>query len=99
MDTSLHDLITRTFATVEAKDLDAIMSVFADDAVVIDPHFPTSQMQGKVAITEGFQEAITRGCKHTNRTGHMGSWDSFCTLQHRHCIGQLSRLKVYDKMR
>ncbi len=41
MDTSLHDLITRTFATVEAKDLDAMMSVFADDAVVIDPHFPT----------------------------------------------------------
>jgi ketosteroid isomerase-like protein len=59
MDTSLHDLITRTFATVEAKDLDAMMSVFADDAVVIDPHFPTPQMQGKAAITEGFRGAIT----------------------------------------
>jgi hypothetical protein len=35
MDTSLHDLITRTFATVEVKDLDAMMSVFATDAVVI----------------------------------------------------------------
>ncbi len=40
-DTSLHDLIKRTFATVEAKDLDAIMSVFADDAIVIDSHLPT----------------------------------------------------------
>jgi ketosteroid isomerase-like protein len=59
MDTSLHDLITRTFATVEARDLDAMMSVFADDAVVIDPHFPTPQMQGKAAITEGFRGAIT----------------------------------------
>ena len=59
MDTSLHDLITRTFATVEAKDLDAMMSVFADDAVVIDPHFPTPHMQGKAAITEGFRGAIT----------------------------------------
>lgn len=32
--TSLHDLVTRTFATVEAKDLEAMMHVFADDAVV-----------------------------------------------------------------
>ena len=59
MDTTLHDLITRTFATFEARDLDAMMSVFADDAVVIDPHFPTPQMQGKAAITEGFRGAIT----------------------------------------
>ena len=27
--TSLHDLITHTFATIEAKDLEAMMSVFA----------------------------------------------------------------------
>lgn len=59
MDTSLHDLITRTFATVEAKDLDAMMSVFAEDAVVIDPHFPMPQMQGKAAITEGFRGAMS----------------------------------------
>lgn len=57
--TSLHDLITRTFATVEAKDLDAMMSVFADDAVVIDPHFLKPRMQGKAAITEAFREAMS----------------------------------------
>lgn len=28
IDTSLHDLITRTFATIKAKDLDAMMSLF-----------------------------------------------------------------------
>ena len=56
--TSLHDLVIRTFATVEAKDLEAMMSVFADDAVVIDPHFPTPQMQGKTAIREGFRRAM-----------------------------------------
>jgi ketosteroid isomerase-like protein len=50
--TSLHDLVIRTFATVEAKDLEAMMSLFADDAVVIDPHFPTPQMQGKAAIIQ-----------------------------------------------
>jgi len=59
MDKFLHELITRTFAAVEAKDLDGMMSVFADDAVVIDPHFPTPQMQGKADITEGFRRAIT----------------------------------------
>ena len=58
-DTSLHDLITRTFATLEARDLDAIMSVFAEDAVVIDPHFPTLRMQGKAAIREGFRGAMS----------------------------------------
>jgi ketosteroid isomerase-like protein len=43
-DTSLSALITYTFAAVEAKDLDALLRVFADDAVVIDPHFPTRQL-------------------------------------------------------
>ena len=58
-DTSLHDLITHTFATIEARDLDAMMSLFADDAVVIDPHFATPRMQGKAVITESFREAIS----------------------------------------
>ncbi len=49
---SLHDLVTRTFATVEAKDRDPMMRFFAYDAVLVDPHFPASQMQGKPAITE-----------------------------------------------
>jgi ketosteroid isomerase-like protein len=58
-DTSLHDLVTHTFAMVEAKDLEAMMRVFADDAVVIDPHFPTLRMQGKAAIMEGFRGAMS----------------------------------------
>ena len=57
--TSLHDLVIRTFATVEAKDLEAMMSLFADDAVVIDPHFPTPRMQGKAAIREAFRGAMS----------------------------------------
>ena len=58
MDTPLHDLVNRTFAAVEAKDLDAMVGVFADDALVIDPHYPTPRMQGKPAITEGFRWGI-----------------------------------------
>jgi len=57
--TSLHDLVIRTFATVEANDLEAMMSLFADDAIVIDPHFPTPQMQGKAVITEAFRGAMS----------------------------------------
>ncbi len=58
MDTPLHDLVTRTFAAVEAKDLDAMVGVFAEDALVIDPHYPTPRMRGKPAITEGFRWGI-----------------------------------------
>src|SRR5437660_9476792 len=58
MDTSLHDLIMHTFATLEAKDLEAMMSLLAAEAVVIDPHFPTPRMQGKAVITEGFRGAM-----------------------------------------
>jgi ketosteroid isomerase-like protein len=58
-DTSLHDLVIRTFATVETKDLEAMMSLFADDAVVIDPHFPTPRMQGKATIRKGFRGAMS----------------------------------------
>ena len=58
MHTSLHNLISHTFATVEAKNLDAMMSVFAEDAIVIDPHFPTPRMQGKAAITQGLRGAM-----------------------------------------
>jgi ketosteroid isomerase-like protein len=57
-DTALQELVTHTFATLEAKDLDALLGVFADDAVVIDPHFPQVQLKGKAAITEGFREAM-----------------------------------------
>ncbi len=58
-DTSLQNVVTRTFTTLEAKDLDAMLNLFADDAVLIDPHFPTSPMQGKAAIKKGFQGAIS----------------------------------------
>jgi ketosteroid isomerase-like protein len=51
MSLSLHTLVIRTFASVEAKDLDGTMSLFAEDAVVIDPHFRDPRIEGKAAIT------------------------------------------------
>jgi len=57
--TTLHGLVIRTFATLQAKDLETLMRLFADDAVVIDPHFPTPRMQGKATIRKGFREAMS----------------------------------------
>ena len=57
--TAIHDLVRRTFATLQAKDLETLMQMFADDAVVIDPHFPTPRMQGKASIRKGFGEAMS----------------------------------------
>ena len=59
MDTSLHELVIRTFATLEAMDLEVMMRLFAEDAVLIDPHFPTPHMQGKAVIAEGFRGAMS----------------------------------------
>src|ERR1700730_18572895 len=53
MNTPLHDLIERLFAAIEAKDLDTFLQCIAEDAVFIDPHYPSPVMNGKVAITDG----------------------------------------------
>jgi ketosteroid isomerase-like protein len=58
MNPSLQDLVTRTFVGVEAKDLNLMMGLFADDAVLIDPHFPVPRLQGKAAIAEGLRGAF-----------------------------------------
>ncbi len=57
--TALQDLVSSTFATLEAKDIEAIMPQFVKDAVLIDPHFPKPRMQGKAAISKGLGEAMS----------------------------------------
>jgi ketosteroid isomerase-like protein len=60
MESSLRGLIDRIFAAMQAKNLDNVMSQFADDAVLIDPHFPHPRMEGKAVIAEGLQRAMTQ---------------------------------------
>lgn len=55
MDTTLRTVIERSFATVEAKDMAGMLSFFADNAIFIDPHYPTPRMVGKLAIAKGVQ--------------------------------------------
>jgi ketosteroid isomerase-like protein len=40
---------------VMAKDIDAALATFADDAVLIDPHYPEPRMKGRAAIERGLR--------------------------------------------
>ena len=50
--------VEQLFAAFAAKDLDVVMALFAEDAVVFDPHYPTPLMAGKAAIRSGFEWAF-----------------------------------------
>ncbi|HEX6287965.1 MAG TPA: nuclear transport factor 2 family protein [Herpetosiphonaceae bacterium] len=58
MAASAYDLVASCFAAIESKDLAAVLSYFADDAVLIDPHYPNPHMVGKPAIAEGLAWAF-----------------------------------------
>jgi ketosteroid isomerase-like protein len=55
MSSTLKTLVEHTFAAVETMNLDAVLAVFADDAVLFDPHYPQPHMAGKAAIAEGLR--------------------------------------------
>ena len=50
--------IERMFAAFMAKDMDAVLALFADDAVMLDPHYPVREMRGKAAIRQGLEWAF-----------------------------------------
>ena len=53
MSTPLRTLIEQAFAAVEAKDLEVVLGYFAEEAILIDPHYPSPVMAGKAAIEDG----------------------------------------------
>jgi len=58
MAVSLPNLIDQLFLAVQTKDLPGVLACFADDAILIDPHYPTPRMVGKQAISEGVRWAF-----------------------------------------
>lgn len=38
-----------------ARNLTSLMALFADNAIVYDPHYPVPEMKGKAAIQRGFE--------------------------------------------
>ncbi|NWJ48413.1 MAG: nuclear transport factor 2 family protein [Chloroflexi bacterium] len=46
---------TRLLAAFENKDLQTILAAFAEDGILIDPHYPQVEMRGKAAIERGIK--------------------------------------------
>jgi ketosteroid isomerase-like protein len=74
-----------------AKDVDAALAVFADDAVVIDPHYPEPRMQGRAAIERGFRWGLSSlekpGFSIRNRAA-AGEIEFFeCDTRHKLSLG------------
>ncbi|MGA2793396.1 MAG: nuclear transport factor 2 family protein [Roseiarcus sp.] len=53
------DLFNRLIDAFVAKDIDAVMGLFADDALLVDPHYPVSRMQGRAAIERGIRWGLS----------------------------------------
>ena len=58
MSDEVPEAVTGLLAALQAKDLDGALRWFADDALVIDPHYPMPRMAGKAAIAAGLQWAF-----------------------------------------
>ena len=56
---TIPELVQQLIAAFEARDLPAALALFAGDAMVIDPHYPVTEMKGKAAIKQGFEWAFT----------------------------------------
>jgi ketosteroid isomerase-like protein len=50
--------IQRLIDAFEAKDLEAVLAEFAEDAYIYDPHYPQTDMVGKDAIRQGMEWAF-----------------------------------------
>jgi ketosteroid isomerase-like protein len=52
-------LFNQLIAAFVAKDLEAVMALFAEDAVLIDPHYPEPRMRGRAAIERGIRWGLS----------------------------------------
>ena len=55
MSTPLRATVEQLIGAFEARDLGAVLALLADDAVLIDPHYPSPRMRGKGAIAGGLR--------------------------------------------
>lgn len=55
---SAAELLLAVFRAAEAKDVDGVLALLADDAVFIDPHYPRVENRGKAQIRESLQWGI-----------------------------------------
>lgn len=67
----ISELAQRLITAFEAKDMSAIMDCFANDAIMIDPHYPQAKMEGKAAITQGISWTFSSMIKPSFTIKHM----------------------------
>jgi ketosteroid isomerase-like protein len=68
-----------------AKDLDAALAFFAEDALLIDPHYPEPRMKGRAAIERG----VKWGLESLERPGF--------SIRNRACSGTIEFYEVDTK--
>ncbi len=56
---TIPELFQQLVAAFETRDLPAALDLFAEDAVMIDPHYPQAEMKGKAAIKQGIEWAFS----------------------------------------
>lgn len=56
---SISEIAQQLVASFEGKDMPAMLALFADDAIMIDPHYPVTEMKGKAAIKQGLEWAFS----------------------------------------
>ncbi len=47
------ELARRALQTFTTKNVSAVLALFAEDAIMIDPHYPEPEMRGKASIQRG----------------------------------------------
>jgi ketosteroid isomerase-like protein len=58
MTTATKTQVEDMLKAFEAKNVEALLTYFAEDGIFFDPHYPEPQMQGKAAIRQGFEFAF-----------------------------------------
>jgi ketosteroid isomerase-like protein len=89
MSTDNRELVEWVLRAFEAKDLEAALACFADDALLFDPHYPTPEMRGKAAIRGGFEFifGIVKRPGFTIRHFWAGDHDSALEVDTHHVLG------------
>ncbi len=49
------ELVDELFTHMIERDKDAVLALFTDDAVLVDPHYPKMEMRGRRAIEKGLK--------------------------------------------
>ena len=58
MSVTIRQTMDGVIEAIESKDIGMLLSYFADDAVLFDPNFPVSKMEGKSVISCGYKWAF-----------------------------------------